>query len=357
MTPGGNPDLSDYNYGTISSQVHTLDLPKDDREPDGAPTSLAGRVDPRHRVHHQAPKDLEKKTMASDKQDVSERQLSKRGTTENGFGVDEVGVAVIIHGEEPEEENNKGFEMLDESDVGKEQASDAEDDGGKEGLVIGRRASRRTKTRAEADKDIVSPHTIYEEHQVAKDLEPLKLTPHHPLSTSSSVKVSPYLFRASDNTPEIRTHPLDDTVRRHQLSLGDPCGLTQLGVHLCRLPPNNISTLVHWHSMEDEWFYIIKASEDARILIHEVEQDNVTREKEIQTGDFLGFPAGTKIGHGFKSGESELIYLMGGSREQLDVVHYPAAGKRLVIDRTDGSRSWTVEEKYVKESPIVAKVE
>jgi pre-mRNA-splicing helicase BRR2 len=288
MAPGGKPDLSGYNYGAISSLVLTPDrsnLPRGDKEPDGAPTSLAGKIDPRQmgsRVQRQAPKDLEKKKKkASDKQDVSERQLSKRRTTETGFGFadiieatqdvegltyrprtaetrevydlilsnvhqilgdqaqdivrsaadivleslknenmkdfdkkkevegvlgqisndsfsqlvnlskkitdygaedemmvdpdlerkdaeidDEVGVAVIIDEEEPEEEEDEGFEIRDESDeeneedAEKEQVSDAEDDGGDEGLVIGGSASRRTKTRAEADKDIVSPHTI-----------------------------------------------------------------------------------------------------------------------------------------------------------------------------------------------------
>jgi pre-mRNA-splicing helicase BRR2 len=50
--PPGKPDLSGYNYGVISSLVLTADrsaLPtsKRDKEPDGAPTSLAGRIDTR----------------------------------------------------------------------------------------------------------------------------------------------------------------------------------------------------------------------------------------------------------------------------------------------------------------------
>ncbi|KAF8491330.1 Sec63-domain-containing protein [Russula emetica] len=48
--PPGKPDLSGYNYGAISSLVLTADrsaLPRRDKEPDGAPTTLAGRIDPR----------------------------------------------------------------------------------------------------------------------------------------------------------------------------------------------------------------------------------------------------------------------------------------------------------------------
>ena len=44
------PDLSGYNYGAISSLVLTTDrsaLPRRDKEPDGSPVSLAGRIDPK----------------------------------------------------------------------------------------------------------------------------------------------------------------------------------------------------------------------------------------------------------------------------------------------------------------------
>ena len=63
----GRRDLSGYNYSAISSLVLTADrsaLPRRDKEPDGAPTSLAGRIDPKEmgsRVQRERPKELEKK--------------------------------------------------------------------------------------------------------------------------------------------------------------------------------------------------------------------------------------------------------------------------------------------------------
>ena len=94
MAGHGKPDLSGYNYGAISSLVLTADrsaLPRRDKEPDGAPTSLAGRIDVREmgsRVIRQAPKDLEKKKQnSSDKNDGSERPTAKRRVeTVEGFG-------------------------------------------------------------------------------------------------------------------------------------------------------------------------------------------------------------------------------------------------------------------------------
>lgn len=91
-------DLSGYNYAAISSLVLTADrsaLPRRDKEPDGAPTSLAGRIDPREmgsRVQREAPKDLEKKKKkAADRQDDTEKQMSKRrAAAATGFGYTDI---------------------------------------------------------------------------------------------------------------------------------------------------------------------------------------------------------------------------------------------------------------------------
>jgi pre-mRNA-splicing helicase BRR2 len=95
--PGGKPDLSGYNYGAISSLVLTADrsaLPRRDREPDGAPTSLAGRIDYHDmgsRVQRQAPKDVEKKKKkAGDagKQEAAEKVVKRH--VEAGFGYTDI---------------------------------------------------------------------------------------------------------------------------------------------------------------------------------------------------------------------------------------------------------------------------
>ncbi|KAH9965547.1 putative RNA helicase [Lactifluus volemus] len=288
--PPGKPDLSGYNYGAISSLVLTADrsaLPRRDKEPDGAPTSLAGRIDPREmgsRVQRAVPKDLDKKKKkASEKQDPSER-AAKRRQEAAGFGYadileatqdvegltyrprtaetrevyelilstvhlalgdqahdvvrsaadtvletlksenmkdfdkkkeveevlgsvtgetfsqlislskkitdygaedeamadpdmerkdaeidDEVGVAVVFDEEEQESEEEEGYEIRDESDDD-EEGGDGEKDGeaavadgedeGEEALVFGGASSSKAASKAKADKDIVSPHSI-----------------------------------------------------------------------------------------------------------------------------------------------------------------------------------------------------
>jgi uncharacterized cupin superfamily protein len=81
--------------------------------------------------------------------------------------------------------------------------------------------------------------------------------------------------------------------------------------------------LIHWHSAEDEFFYILQAGDDARLLINETDEKKRTREEKMKAGDFLGFPAGVKNGGALKTGSSQLIYLVGGNKKQLKVVHYP----------------------------------
>ncbi|KAI0088962.1 Sec63-domain-containing protein [Irpex rosettiformis] len=90
-------DLSGYNYAAISSLVLSADrsvLPRRDKEPDGAPTSLAGRIDPREmgsRVVREAPKDLDKKKKkASDKQEGVEKGPKRRAAETAGFGYTDI---------------------------------------------------------------------------------------------------------------------------------------------------------------------------------------------------------------------------------------------------------------------------
>jgi pre-mRNA-splicing helicase BRR2 len=100
---GGNkPDLSGYNYGAISSLVLTTDrskIPRQDKEPDGAPTSLAGRIDVKEmgsRVQRAQPKDLDKKKRRALDRGGDESAASsgkakrKAAVAEGGFGYADV---------------------------------------------------------------------------------------------------------------------------------------------------------------------------------------------------------------------------------------------------------------------------
>ena len=152
----------------------------------------------------------------------------------------------------------------------------------------------------------------------------------------------PNIVHTVDLTPnDLPTliHPIDSSRGRLQLPIGDSTGLNKTGVHYCRLPPETTSTIVHWHTHEDEWAYIIEAGEDSSLILQK--QGTVRTETvSLTAGDFIGFPAGDPTGHGFRTGNSPLIYLFGGSREPLDVCHYVETNQRLVKDRH--SADWLV---------------
>ena len=147
-----------------------------------------------------------------------------------------------------------------------------------------------------------------------------------------------------------RLHPLDVTCHKLLLPVGDKSGLTKTGIKFCRAPPNTTTTIPHWHTHEDEWYYIIEAGDNAVLQYQDMdagtEATQAAGEIRVVAGDFIGFPAGVKVTHSLRSGDRELVYLVGGSREQLDICHCQASGKRVVLPR--GSSSWTVNEQNVQ---------
>ncbi|EPQ53761.1 hypothetical protein GLOTRDRAFT_111776 [Gloeophyllum trabeum ATCC 11539] len=160
-----------------------------------------------------------------------------------------------------------------------------------------------------------------------------------------SSEQKPYVIHTKETPLKPTSHRLNPKVHREQLRLGDLTGLTKTGVHLCRVPPHNDSTVLHWHSNEDEWVYIVSAGAGAVMRIKE--GDKEVEHVPIKEGDFFGFPAGSRNAHALKSGEGEIVYLVGGSRETLDVCTYPEVNVRGVLDRTPGGKSWDVGEEAV----------
>lgn len=157
----------------------------------------------------------------------------------------------------------------------------------------------------------------------------------------------PYRISTSELPAEsFRTiaHPLNTDRIRQSFSLGDACGLTKLGVHICRVAPHTESSVLHWHSNEDEWIYILDAGDSGAKVIIQTGDDATPKEEKAQKGDFFAFPAGERISHALRAGDQELVYLSSGNRLDMDVCTYPSVGKSLVINRTKGGSNWLVNE-------------
>lgn len=168
--------------------------------------------------------------------------------------------------------------------------------------------------------------------------------------SSSTAQTNPetpeYLVRTSD-LPQSAFQRIDHFIapdcHRLQARLGDLTGLTRTGVHLYRLPAGTTSMALHWHERAEEWMFVLDAGTGGKLLVWEPQGEAsrgeiVPAEIEVQNGDFLGFRAGVERAHALKAGATEMVYLVGGSREAADVVHYPREGKRtdVEVDMTMG---------------------
>lgn len=115
-------------------------------------------------------------------------------------------------------------------------------------------------------------------------------------------------------------HPLNSKAIRHTKSLGDIVGLSLMGIHLVRVEPGDETTQHHNHECSDEFIYILRGSATLELgsEIH-----------ELESGDFIGFPAGGETHSMINSGSTDLVYLVGGNRPDFDCCNYPKINKKL----------------------------
>ena len=124
-----------------------------------------------------------------------------------------------------------------------------------------------------------------------------------------------------------RVHALNAAAIRLDKSLGDECGLKNLGIHLITIAPGDKSTEFHSHKYEDEAIYVLAGNG--------IEIIGDTSQK-IGPGDFIGFAAGGVAHETVNDGTEPLVCLVIGQRLAQDVVDYPRKGKRLF--RNSGQR-------------------
>ena len=117
--------------------------------------------------------------------------------------------------------------------------------------------------------------------------------------------------RASSYPEPFRSRMGDRAKRR----LGDACGLTRFGVNLVTLGPGGQSALRHWHTLEDEFVYV---------LTGEVVLVSNDGEQTLRPGMCAGYPAGKKDAHHFVNrGKAAATYLEIGNRTDGDNAFYP----------------------------------
>ena len=102
---------------------------------------------------------------------------------------------------------------------------------------------------------------------------------------------------------------------REKRPLGDAFGLQNFGVNLVHLTPGTMSSQRHWHSLEDEFVYIL---EGELVLVTDA------GEQVLSPGMVAGFAANSGDGHHLiNRSAADAVYLEVGDRKPLDEVDYP----------------------------------
>ena len=102
---------------------------------------------------------------------------------------------------------------------------------------------------------------------------------------------------------------------RMKRKLGDACGLTQFGVNLVTLAPGAQSALRHWHSLQDEFVYVV--SGELVLVTNDGEQ-------VLGPGMCAGYPAGKRDAHHFVNrSRAPATFLEVGTRVPGDNGFYP----------------------------------
>ncbi|HEY1072780.1 cupin domain-containing protein [Brevundimonas sp.] len=103
---------------------------------------------------------------------------------------------------------------------------------------------------------------------------------------------------------------------RRRWRLGDAVGLDQFGVNLLRLPAGAWSSQRHWHTVEDEFVWVV----EGEVVL--IDDDGETI---LTAGDCAGFKAGVANGHKIENrSDREAVLLEVGSRRPgEDACDYP----------------------------------
>jgi uncharacterized cupin superfamily protein len=124
----------------------------------------------------------------------------------------------------------------------------------------------------------------------------------------------------ADELPQVRGSGYPEPFRsrmgdRSKRRLGDAFGLSQFGVNLVTLGPGGQSALRHWHTLEEEFVYVLEG---------ELVLATDAGEQVVGAGMCAGYPAGRRDGHHLINRSREPArYLEIGTRREGDVGFYP----------------------------------
>ncbi len=121
-------------------------------------------------------------------------------------------------------------------------------------------------------------------------------------------------------------HPLNPNSEAQFFRLSRPAGLQRAHVNLLRVPPGKEAFMLHRHSVQEEWSYIVEGEGTAQIGEEKI---------KVAAGDFIAFPLNGKAHTIVNTGTGDLVYLTGGEDTPHDIGYFPSVGKMIVF-KPDG---------------------
>jgi uncharacterized cupin superfamily protein len=131
-------------------------------------------------------------------------------------------------------------------------------------------------------------------------------------------------LKAEDGWPF--RHPLNPNSEAQFFRLSRPAGLQRAHVNLLRVPPGKEAFMLHRHSVQEEWSYIVEGEGTAQIG---------EEKTKVGAGDFIAFPLNGKAHTIVNTGTGDLVYLTGGEDTPYDIGHFPSVNKMIVF-KPDG---------------------
>lgn len=149
--------------------------------------------------------------------------------------------------------------------------------------------------------------------------------------------VRPASIAHLDQVPaETEVRPGYDLVER---DLGTACGSVRSGLRHDVLAPGSLSCPPHWHTGEEELFYVLAGGGEAALGDERL---------PLRPGSVLVRPPNTGVAHALVAGPQGLTYLAYGTRVPTDICFYPRSGKASiggVTVRLDTVDYWEGEER------------
>lgn len=113
-------------------------------------------------------------------------------------------------------------------------------------------------------------------------------------------------------------HPFNPYSDLKMTPLSDRVGMQRAQLTLGRIAPGKESFVPHAHTVQEEYIYILEGGGEIEI--------NGAR-APVGPGDYVGFPTDGAVHQLYNTGTTELVYLMGGERTQVDFSTFPTIGK------------------------------